>query len=313
MALIASPRERPFGSDELFVAATDRAGRLRSADELFTRLSGCVPGEPYDEFRHPEQPRAVLRELLGPAPAAGYVKHLAKDGAFFWAMVLAIPVADGHVLVGFQPAGEAFDAVRARYREIREAELGGEAPALPDLRGAFAAEEAARGEPALGALGALFDRLGSGLAAHAELAESLQRKSGFVEELAESIRLFALNAILAAHRLVNAAAIGEVARLLQTRSDEAAPEIRALATEIERTVTLLGAAAFHVAAGRLLTAVPPTEALAAITDAVCASVAAVDAALDRLADVAQAVEEHLKLIRFLELQGRIEAARANDT
>ena len=41
--------------------------------------------------------------------------------------------------------------------------------------------------------------------------------------------------------------------------------------------------------------------------------AAFEAALDRLADVSGAVEEHLKMIRFLELQGRIEAARANDT
>ncbi len=39
----------------------------------------------------------------------------------------------------------------------------------------------------------------------------------FAEELAESIRLFALNAILAAHRLADSAAIGAVAELLQTR------------------------------------------------------------------------------------------------
>ena len=43
------------------------------------------------------------------------------------------------------------------------------------------------------------------------------------------------------------------------------------------------------------------------------SVSAVETALDRLAEVSASVEDHLKTFRFLELQGRIEAARANDT
>ena len=40
---------------------------------------------------------------------------------------------------------------------------------------------------------------------------------------------------------------------------------------------------------------------------------ALDAALDALAARSYTVEEHLKTLRFLELQGRIEAARSNDT
>src|SRR4051812_23095110 len=126
MALIASARERPFGLDELFLATTDGAGRIRIADPVFARLTGCAGGEPYEEFRHPELPRGVLRELFGPAPAAAYVKHLAQDGAFFWALVLVLPAGDGHLVVGFKPDGGSFDAARERYQALRAAELDGE-------------------------------------------------------------------------------------------------------------------------------------------------------------------------------------------
>ena len=55
------------------------------------------------------------------------------------------------------------------------------------------------------------------------------------------------------------------------------------------------------------------EALAVTLDDVADTTVALDAALDALAARSYAVEEHLKTLRFLELQGRIEAARSNDT
>ena len=55
------------------------------------------------------------------------------------------------------------------------------------------------------------------------------------------------------------------------------------------------------------------DAIEKLVPEVWDSMLAVDTALDRLAGVSASVEDHLKMFRFLELQGRIEAARANDT
>ncbi|MDA0142469.1 hypothetical protein, partial [Solirubrobacter deserti] len=168
------------------------------------------------------------------------------------------------------------------------------------------------------AVAALLHALAGRLAAHGSLADALRRSSGFVEELAESIRLFSLNAILAAHRVRDAAAIGAVAGLMKTRSDAAGPDILALGGEIEQAAAALEAASVRVAAGLLQAEALPAapfvaEPLANTLDAVADGAAALDAALGALAARSHAVEEHLKTLRFLELQGRIEAARADDT
>jgi aerotaxis receptor len=55
------------------------------------------------------------------------------------------------------------------------------------------------------------------------------------------------------------------------------------------------------------------EAIAEASEAICTSMASVDTVLDRLAEVSQTVERHLAVIRALEVNGRIEAARAADT
>jgi len=162
--------------------------------------------------------------------------------------------------------------------------------------------------------------VGAGLAKHASLAASFGRRSDFVVELAEEIRLFSMNAILAAHRVSDAAAIGAVAQLMQTRSDAAGPEILALRAAIDETGALLDETRFRAAAGELLAEAlllhpdaPLAAPLADTVDAALTSWAALEAALDQLAGVSESVDTHLKMLRFLELQGRIEAARAHDT
>src|SRR6478735_3801826 len=58
---------------------------------------------------------------------------------------------------------------------------------------------------------------------------------------------------------------------------------------------------------------PLAAPLADTVDSAFTSWAALEAALDQLAGVSESVDTHLKMLRFLELQGRIEAARAHDT
>ena len=152
------------------------------------------------------------------------------------------------------------------------------------MRAAVVAEVAARDPRA----NELLDAQARRLAGHAGLSEGLRRKSAFVVELAESIRLFSLNAILAAHRVRDAAAIGAVAGLMKTRSDAAGPEILALADDIEAAAGLLEAASFRVAVGRVQAEALPgapwvAEALAVTLDDVADTTVALDAALDALA------------------------------
>lgn len=294
MALIASTRERPFGSDELFAFGVDRDGRLTVLDAVFARLSGFGPGDPVDGMRHPELSLDELRAPFASQARAARQRLVADDGSWFRTVIAAAPVAGGWVAVGFKPSvpGPVAEAPRAW----------------------FVAEVAARDPQSH----PLLDGLARRLDGYGGLSEALRRKSGFVEELAESIRLFSLNAILAAHRLRDSAAIGAVAGLMKTRSDAAGPDILALAGEIEAAAAAVEAATFRVALARVQAeafsgAAWVGEALAASLDAVAEVVVALEVALDQLAARSAAVEEHLKTLRFLELQGRIEAARSDDT
>jgi hypothetical protein len=148
--------------------------------------------------------------------------------------------------------------------------------------------------------------------------DGVRLRSGSLTELAEEIRLFSLNAILAAHRLRDSAAIGAVAGLMKTRSDAAGPDILALDAELSAALAAHDAAALRVALGRVQAELLPrapwlAEPLARTLEAVAELFSALEAAVDRVAARSAAVEEHLKTLRFLELQGRIEAARADDT
>jgi aerotaxis receptor len=348
MALIASGREPPFTADELLVSGTDRDGRIRSANDVFVRVSGYpleeLAGAEGDVLRHPGMPRAVARA----GSAVAYTRQLTKDGAQFWLMALTAPVGDGALVVAFKPSAETFAAARDAYADVRDAEVVvedrdprrrelGIAAGLQRLterfgdfeaamRAAFVAEMAARpstraGSGAAAEALARLDHADALLSRHDALSASLQRKSGFLIELAEEIRLFSLNAILAAYRVADSAAIGAVADLLKNRSDLAAPEILTLGSEISATVDLLSTARFRGAAARLaveatLSGAPAqglAEAVPAMTRAAEESMTAVEEALDGLAVVSLSVQDHLKTFRFLELQGRIEAARATDT
>src|SRR6478735_738850 len=163
MGLIAAAQERPFAEDELFVWMADGGGVILAAEPVFTRLCGADPAG---------QALAALAEpvpLLG-RPDAAVIKHVAADGAFFWAMVFTLPVAAGVLGVGFKPVARSgfVDEVAARRQRH------------------------VRGDRAVMTLRELLGGVSAGLAKHASLAASFERRSDFVVELAEEIRLFSM-------------------------------------------------------------------------------------------------------------------------
>jgi PAS domain S-box-containing protein len=228
----------------------------------------------------------------------------------------------------------------ASYREFMYAALTAEVTA----RAAAVSErrddaDAAGDDPALvacrGAERAL-ERLVGDLERYAELAVALGEKSEFVLGLAEEIRLFALNAVLSSARLGEEGhALGAVAEILGRRSDEAEPAIRSLTEDIHEAITLLGAMGFRISASKVMTemvsvfladlrasgaspaslATELTALAAALADSGERLAASITAFADRVRAIESGVRKvdgELKVVRALEINGRVEGARLHD-
>lgn len=180
------------------------------------------------------------------------------------------------------------------------------------------------------------DSLVDDVASYAETGARLAGKSAFVRELSEDMRLFSLNAMLASSRLADGAALSAVASLQRARFDALDPLLHALAADINDVVALLGDMGFRIAGSRIQTEMMAafahehvgderiSPALAAqlelLTHALCdaveelsAALAALDTRVKALAQRAAELDRGLQVVRALEVNGRIEAARANDT
>jgi aerotaxis receptor len=178
------------------------------------------------------------------------------------------------------------------------------------------------------------DTLVRNLAAYAALSSQLASKSDFIVALADDIRLFSLNAMLAASRLGrDGASLGAVAEIMRACSDQAGPVIADLNGEIQYAVRALGDVSLLVAASKLqaeMVMVFVHEQLRgdgadgdvdrdldvlsrALREGVAGMLAALDALGTRLTALmghVDAMERNLNIMRALEVNGRIEAVRA---
>ncbi|HWV86968.1 MAG TPA: PAS domain-containing protein [Capillimicrobium sp.] len=180
------------------------------------------------------------------------------------------------------------------------------------------------------------DGLAANLQRYAALNASLEGKADFVVELAEAIRLFSMNAQLAASRLGSeGAALGAVAGLMRARSDTAGPIISELHAQIVGAVEGLGGIGFRIAAAKLHAEMLmrfASELLHGGVDAhtrgelgilaenlddeverLLAAVSSVDDRLRAVTARAAELERELKRLRALEVNGRVEAARTADS
>lgn len=122
---------REFGAEELFFSITDTRGVINGWNSVFVRISGYEPGElrdaPHNIIRHPHMPRGVFalfwEALKAGRPFSGYVKNLAKDGAFYWVYAVAVPIAEGYLSVRFKPTGPQLgERIAGLYRDALEHE-----------------------------------------------------------------------------------------------------------------------------------------------------------------------------------------------
>ncbi|MDG5766704.1 PAS domain-containing protein [Balneolales bacterium ANBcel1] len=115
--------EREFRIDELFFSLTDSKGKITFANEVFTRLSGWkeneLVGSPHNIIRHPDMPRAVFylmwEYLKAGKSFVGYVKNMAKDGAYYWVIALVFPCSGGYFSIRLKPGSKNFAYIRKLY------------------------------------------------------------------------------------------------------------------------------------------------------------------------------------------------------
>lgn len=185
-------------------------------------------------------------------------------------------------------------------------------------------------------VGGLVDRLLDRLDDYTELNAELGRTSQFVRELAEDVRLFSLNALLASTRVTGGAAtLGAVADIMRGRSDRATTQIVTLSEHVAETSRVLESMFFPIAACKLQAEMTVTfvrelvtggahaheaaDDLGSLTRALEHSVEALSAALALLEPLLRAVtrdvaalQSELDVMRALEINGRVEAASAPD-
>ncbi|MCX6944452.1 MAG: PAS domain-containing protein [Opitutales bacterium] len=122
---------RAFQCHEMFFSTTDLKGIILSGNDVFVRVSGFsrqeLYGRPHNLIRHPDMPRAAFAllwsNLKQGLPFAGYVKNMAKDGAYYWVFVVAVPASDGRYLsVRFKPSSPLLGQLEALYRQMLAAE-----------------------------------------------------------------------------------------------------------------------------------------------------------------------------------------------
>ncbi len=182
----------------------------------------------------------------------------------------------------------------------------------------------------------VLDDVASKLEGYAVMHDTLAPKSAYVNELADNIRLFSLNALLGATRLGSrGAALGAVAEIMRARSHTAGPVTDALGADIASAVNVLEALDYRVALSRLQSemmmvfvrelisradrdgdAATDLQVLASGLDA---GVRRLAASLEELGRYLKGITHHagrlrseLNLLSRLEVNGRIEAARLTD-
>ncbi|MBX3737959.1 MAG: PAS domain-containing protein [Candidatus Didemnitutus sp.] len=169
---------REFKLNEMFFSTTDARGVIVNGNEVFTRVSGFTTeelvGHAHNIIRHPHMPRAafqlVWENLKAGRSFAGYVKNMAKDGAYYWVFAVIVPISGGRFLsIRFKPTSPTFAVVERLYEKLARTEsvaiAGGAAP-----KEAMEKSRAQLGEE-LRALGFASYDLFSHVALNAELCE----------------------------------------------------------------------------------------------------------------------------------------------
>lgn len=128
-AVEATGEERHYEPEQMFFSTTDRRGVIASVNSTFVGLSRYseseLVGAPHNIIRHPDMPGAVFHimwgRLLEGKSMMGYVKNLAKDGAYYLTFTTVTPLPEGYISVRstvtrpdlWEPISRAYAETRA--------------------------------------------------------------------------------------------------------------------------------------------------------------------------------------------------------
>ncbi|MFZ5550062.1 MAG: methyl-accepting chemotaxis protein [Pseudomonadota bacterium] len=134
--------EFDYPETQTLVSITDLQGRIVHCNPAFVAVSGFAHdellGQPHNLIRHPDMPEAAFADLWATLqagkPWSAPVKNRRKDGRHYWVQANVTPVRDGGRVVGYLAvrthlARPAVEAAEVLYRQLREAERRGTAPA----------------------------------------------------------------------------------------------------------------------------------------------------------------------------------------
>jgi aerotaxis receptor len=228
--------------------------------------------------------------------------------------------------------------IASREEALRAARRAGRSVRPVGTRAGVGARRLATLERSSSAVYEHLTRLFRSIDGHLALSERLE-SSRFLLELGDDIRLFALNAVLAAARLDGRGeSLSAVANLMRVRSDRAAASICDLEDEIAEVSGVLGDLSFRTSVARLQTEMTTLfagelagrdagdaggdasatglwSAIHALSEALGEDLRRVGAMQERVARISRRFEvlrEDLRVLGALQMNGRVEAARLAD-
>jgi aerotaxis receptor len=229
--------------------------------------------------------------------------------------------------------------IASRDEALRAARRAGRSERPVGTRAGVGARRLATLERSASGVNEHLTRLFRSIDGHLALSERLE-SSRFLLELGDDIRLFALNAVLAAARLDGRGeSLSAVADLMRVRSDRAAASICDLEDEIAEVSGVLGDLSFRTSVARLQTEMTTLfagelagrdaddagsdasatgllwSAIHALSEALREDLRRVGAMQERVARISrrfEALREDLRVLGALQMNGRVEAARLAD-
>ncbi|MBI5785539.1 MAG: PAS domain-containing protein [Rhodocyclales bacterium] len=135
-AIAPTAVERKLREDDFIVSKADLQGHITYGNRSFIEFSGYsekeLIGVQHNMIRHPDMPRAVFQHLWDSIQAGqecfAYVKNLAKDGSYYWALANVTPSYDhkrrviGYFSVRRKPQDEGVRYFGDLYRTMLAAE-----------------------------------------------------------------------------------------------------------------------------------------------------------------------------------------------
>jgi PAS domain S-box-containing protein len=132
----ATPTEKEIEifPNSVFVIETDLEGNITYANRRYITLLGfsedTLMGAPYKDVWHPDMPRGTLKAMWKIITQGliwrGYLKHLCKDGSYFWTLTyMHARLDDEGRIIGYGSTGKVAHKstrvkVEEKYRELMD-------------------------------------------------------------------------------------------------------------------------------------------------------------------------------------------------